>query len=120
MDKKRDEKLKNICEKINKSLKEKDIVNYIGNKEIEPLPRFSSGSLEIDEALGGGWPIGRICELYGKESSGKTSLCYHAIAEFQKKFPISDVAWIDSEFSFDPSYAKQLGVNVDPIIVNQP
>ena len=80
---------------------------------------ISTGSLGLNEALGiGGWPRGRICEVYGPESSGKSTLCLHAIAEAQK---MGDVcAYIDVEHALDTKYAKALGVNTDELVVCQP
>jgi recombination protein RecA len=84
--------------------------------EIEAIP---SGSILLDEALGiGGYPKGRIVEIYGQESSGKTTLALHAIAETQKKGGIA--AFIDAEHALDPVYAKGLGVNIDDLWVSQP
>ena len=83
---------------------------------IEVIP---SGSILLDEALGiGGYPKGRIIEIYGPESSGKTTLALHAIAESQKKGGIA--AFIDAEHALDPIYAKNLGVNIDELWVSQP
>ncbi len=83
---------------------------------IESIP---SGSILLDEALGvGGYPRGRIIEIYGPESSGKTTLALHAIAECQKKDGIA--AFIDAEHALDPQYAKNLGVNIDELWVSQP
>ena len=83
---------------------------------IEAIP---SGSILLDEALGvGGYPRGRIIEIYGPESSGKTTLALHAIAEAQKKGGIA--AFIDAEHALDPVYAKNLGVNTDDLWVSQP
>ncbi|UQY80992.1 Protein RecA [Candidatus Hepatincola sp. Av] len=80
---------------------------------------ISSGSLSLDIALGiGGFPKGRIVEIYGNESSGKTTLALHAIAEAQKKGGVC--AFIDAEHALDPSYAKKLGVQLDDLIVSQP
>ena len=84
--------------------------------DIESIP---SGSLLLDEALGiGGYPKGRVIEIYGPESSGKTTLALHAIAESQKKGGIA--AFIDAEHALDPSYAKNLGVNIDELWISQP
>ena len=84
--------------------------------ELESIP---SGSILLDEALGiGGYPKGRIVEIYGPESSGKTTLALHAIAEVQKKKGIA--ACIDAEHALDPAYAKNLGVNIDELWVSQP
>ena len=83
---------------------------------IESIP---SGSLLLDEALGiGGYPRGRIVEIYGPESSGKTTIALHAIAEAQKAGGIA--AFIDAEHAMDPSYAKKLGVNIDELWISQP
>jgi recombination protein RecA len=83
------------------------------------VPVISSGAISLDLALGvGGYPRGRIVEIYGPESSGKTTLTLHAIAEGQKKGGIA--AFIDAEHALDPSYARKLGVNVDELLVSQP
>ena len=84
--------------------------------DVEVIP---SGSLLLDEALGvGGYPKGRIIEIYGPESSGKTTLALHAIAESQKRGGIA--AFIDAEHALDPVYAKNLGVNIDDLWISQP
>ena len=84
--------------------------------EVESIP---TGSLTLDIALGvGGYPMGRVVEIYGPESSGKTTLTLHAIAECQRKGGIA--AFIDAEHAFDRTYAESLGVNTDDIIVSQP
>lgn len=86
------------------------------NVEVSVIP---SGSLLLDEALGvGGYPKGRIIEIYGPESSGKTTLALHAIAECQKKG--GRAAFIDAEHAIDPEYSKNLGVNIDDLILSQP
>ncbi|MGB5703496.1 MAG: recombinase RecA, partial [Polyangiales bacterium] len=83
------------------------------------VPVIPSGAISIDLALGiGGYPRGRIVEIYGPESSGKTTLTLHAIAECQKKGGIA--AFIDAEHALDPNYARKLGVNVDELLVSQP
>jgi recombination protein RecA len=83
------------------------------------IPTIPSGSILLDEALGlGGYPKGRIIEIYGPESSGKTTLAIHAIAEAQKKKGIA--AFIDAEHALDPTYARNLGVNIDELWVSQP
>lgn len=82
------------------------------------IPRFSSGSLNLDIALGGGIPAGRIMEIYGPESSGKTTLSLHAIAEVQKKG--GRAAFIDAEHALDIQYAKKIGVDIDALLVSQP
>ena len=88
----------------------------MGNTEIEVIP---SGCLTLDLALGiGGFPRGRIIEIYGPESSGKTTVALHAIAEAQKMGGVA--AFIDAEHALDPVYAKKLGVNLDELYVSQP
>lgn len=82
------------------------------------IARFPSGSLSLDLALGGGFPVGRIIEIYGPESSGKTTLSLHAIAEIQKRG--GKAAFIDAEHALDTSYAKKIGVDVDNLLVAQP
>lgn len=83
--------------------------------DVELIP---SGALSLDLALGGGYPKGRIIEIYGPESSGKTTLTLHAIAEIQKQG--GTAAFIDAEHALDPSYAKKLGVDTDNLLVSQP
>ncbi len=83
--------------------------------DVELLP---SGSLSLDIALGGGYPKGRIIEIYGPESSGKTTLTLHAIAKIQKQG--GTAAFIDAEHALDPAYAKRLGVDTDNLLVSQP
>ena len=83
--------------------------------DVELLP---SGALSLDLALGGGYPKGRIIEIYGPESSGKTTLTLHAIAEIQKQG--GTAAFIDAEHALDPSYAKKLGVDTENLLVSQP
>ena len=87
-----------------------------GREEVESIP---SGSLTLDYALGvGGYPKGRVVEIYGPESSGKTTLTLHAIAECQKAGGIA--AFIDAEHAFDRFYAENLGINIDQLIISQP
>ncbi len=83
--------------------------------DVELLP---SGSLSLDLALGGGYPKGRIIEIYGPESSGKTTLALHAIAEMQKQG--GQAAFIDAEHALDPAYAKKIGVDTDNLFISQP
>jgi len=82
------------------------------------IKRFSSGSISLDIALGGGIPEGRIIEIFGPESSGKTTLALHAIAEVQKIG--GNAAFIDAEHALDVQYAKKIGVNIDSLLVSQP
>ena len=91
----------------------------MGDSEVEKVEAISSGSLTLDGALGvGGYPKGRVIEIYGPESSGKTTLTLHAIAECQKAGGIA--AFIDAEHAFDRFYAENLGVNIDELIISQP
>ncbi len=82
---------------------------------VETIP---TGALSLDIALGGGIPKGRVIEIYGPESSGKTTVCLHAVAEVQKAG--GTAAFIDAEHALDPSYAKRLGVNTDNLLISQP
>ncbi|MGN7719511.1 recombinase RecA [Chitinophaga sp. 22620] len=97
----------------------KGAVMMLGEKPDIPLEFISTGSLGLDIALGiGGLPKGRVVEIYGPESSGKTTLAIHTIAEAQKKGGICAI--IDAEHAFDSSYARKLGVDVDSLLVSQP
>jgi recombination protein RecA len=97
----------------------KGTVMKMGDKAIEEVETISSGSLGVDLALGvGGYPKGRIIEIYGPESSGKTTLTLHAIAEAQKAGGIA--AFIDAEHAFDRNYAEKLGVDIENLIISQP
>ena len=91
----------------------------LGSKEAMQVEAISTGSLGLDIALGvGGLPRGRVIEIYGPESSGKTTLALHTIAEAQKTGGVA--AFVDAEHALDPVYAKKLGVNIDELIVSQP
>jgi recombination protein RecA len=83
--------------------------------DVETIP---TGSISLDLALGGGIPKGRIVEIYGPESSGKTTVCLHAVAEIQKAG--GTAAYIDAEHALDPAYAKRLGVDTDKLLISQP
>ena len=97
----------------------KGSVMKLGDRDPVDVDVIPSGSLLLDEALGvGGYPKGRIIEIYGPESSGKTTLALHAIAECQKQG--GRAAFIDAEHAIDPVYAKNLGVNIDELILSQP
>ena len=91
----------------------------LGDREIQEIPVISTGALSLDMALGvGGLPRGRIIECYGQESSGKTTLALHIVANAQKSGGVA--AFIDAEHALDPTYAKKIGVNLDDLIVSQP
>ena len=97
----------------------KGAIMRMGDKQIEDVEVIPTGSIALNVALGiGGYPRGRIIEIYGPESSGKTTLALHAIAEVQKKGGIA--AFIDAEHAFDSTYAAKLGVDVDNLWVSQP
>lgn len=115
------EKLKALqaaMDKIEKSFGKGSIMK-MGDEQIEQVDVISTGSIALNSALGvGGYPKGRIIEIYGPESSGKTTLAIHAIAEAQKAGGIA--AFIDAEHAFDRFYAAKLGVNVDELLISQP
>ena len=91
----------------------------LGDREIEEIPVVSTGALSLDLALGvGGLPRGRVVECYGQESSGKTTLALHVVANAQKAGGVA--AFIDAEHALDPGYAKKIGVDLDNLIVSQP
>ena len=97
----------------------KGAVMKMGDSVVEEVEAISSGSLGLDLALGvGGYPRGRVIEIYGPESSGKTTLTLHAIAEAQKAGGIA--AFIDAEHAFDKFYAENLGVDIDNLIIETP
>ena len=97
----------------------KGAVMKLGDRPLEKIDAISSGSIALDAALGvGGYPRGRIVEIYGPESSGKTTFALHAIAEAQKLGGYA--AFIDAEHALDPTYAKALGVDIDNLILSQP
>ena len=115
------DKDKNLTETLSQIEKQfgKGTVMKMGDREIVDMPCVSTGSVGLDIALGiGGIPQGRVIEIYGPESSGKTTLTVHAIAECQKAGGIG--AFIDAEHALDPKYAGKLGVNVDDLLLSQP
>lgn len=115
------EKLKALqltMDKIEKSYGKGSIMK-LGDRAVEDVSSISTGSIGLNAAIGvGGYPKGRIIEIYGPESSGKTTLAIHAIAEAQKAGGIAAV--IDAEHAFDPTYASKLGVNIDELLISQP
>jgi recombination protein RecA len=97
----------------------KGSIMKLGGRPIEAVPVIRTGSLALDKALGvGGYPRGRVIEIYGPESSGKTTLALHAVAEAQKNGGIA--AFIDAEHALDVAYAKRLGVDCDELLISQP
>lgn len=110
--------LKMTLDKIDKDFG-KGSVMKLGDKQQQEIEVTSTGSLGLDVALGvGGFPKGRIIEIYGPESSGKTTIAIHTIAEAQKKGGICAI--VDAEHAFDSGYARKLGVNVDELLISQP
>ncbi|MDD4607838.1 MAG: recombinase RecA [Bacilli bacterium] len=113
-----DKKLEQVLLDIEKQFGKGSVMKLGDNKQTE-IDVVSSGSISLDVALGiGGYPKGRIIEIYGPESSGKTTIALHAIAEVQKKG--GRAAFIDAEHSLDPQYAAKLGVNINELLLSQP
>jgi recombination protein RecA len=115
------DKDKNLSEALSQIEKQfgKGTVMKMGDREIVDIPSVSTGSIGLDIALGiGGLPKGRVVEIFGPESSGKTTLTLQAIAECQKAG--GTAAFIDAEHALDPNYAEKLGVNVDELLLSQP
>jgi recombination protein RecA len=127
MAKKDDKKAKSNAQKqeaVNSALQQiekkfgQGAIMKMGESNRADVQRFSSGAISLDMALGGGLPHGRIIEIYGPESSGKTTMTLHAIAEIQKKG--GQAAFVDAEHALDPEYAKKIGVDIDNLLVAQP
>ena len=107
-----------VMSQIRKEFGEMAIMR-LGDREIEDIPVISTGALSLDMALGvGGLPRGRVVECYGQESSGKTTLALHVVANAQKAGGVA--AFIDAEHALDPGYAKKIGVDLDNLLVSQP
>ena len=118
MDKDREKKLETVFSQIEKQFGEGSLMK-LGSDQVRQIPSISTGALSIDLALGiGGVPRGRVIEIYGPESSGKTTLSLHIAAEAQKAGGVA--AFIDAEHSLDPIYASALGVDIDELLVSQP
>ena len=97
----------------------KGAIMRLGDQKVEDILVFSTGSLGLDLALGvGGLPRGRVVEIYGPESSGKTTLALHAIANCQAQGGVA--AFIDAEHALDPAYAQKLGVKLEDLLISQP
>ncbi len=110
--------LKAVMDKIEKDFGKGSIMR-MNSETVSDIPVIPSGSITLDMALGvGGYPKGRVIEIYGPESSGKTTLAIHAIAEAQKAGGIA--AFIDAEHAFDSTYAQKLGVDIDNLLISQP
>ncbi len=118
MTEQREVSLQEACKQIDKVFGKGSIMK-LGEAPVSKVPAISSGSIGLDIALGiGGFPRGRVIEIYGPESSGKTTLALHAIAEAQKQG--GNAAFIDAEHALDSLYAKKLGVNINNLLVSQP
>lgn len=113
----KDQALKLAVDQIEKQFGKGSIMR-LGEAHAVNVETIPTGSLSLDLALGGGIPKGRIIEIYGPESSGKTTVCLHAVAEVQKNG--GTAAFIDAEHALDPAYAKRLGVNTDSLLISQP
>src|SRR5688500_16318766 len=115
----RDKALENAMSQIERQFGKGSIMkmsDYGSKMAVESIP---TGSIALDMALGGGGvPRGRVCEIYGPESSGKTTLSYHIMAEAQKLGGVA--AYIDAEHAFDPEYAGRCGLNLDSLLISQP
>lgn len=112
------QKLEIVMAGINKQYGANSLLRY-GNNNIVDWPAFQTGAPTLDAAVGiGGLPKGRVVEIYGPESSGKSTLCQSIVAEAQKQGEIC--AYIDAEHAVDPKYAKQIGVNMDDLLLSQP
>ena len=112
-----------VCAQADKLLPSRNgdsILTYLGKKDVPRIPTFSSGSWALDAALGGGYPRGRFVEIFGPEGGGKTTLALHALATIQKQDPEALVAFIDVEHALDLFYARNLGVDVETLMVSQP
>ena len=118
MDKDREKKLETVFSQIEIQFGEGSLMK-LGSDQVRQIPSISTGALSIDLALGiGGVPRGRVIEIYGPESSGKTTLSLHIAAEAQKAGGVA--AFIDAEHALDPIYASALGVDIDELLVSQP
>ncbi|MFO0845989.1 MAG: recombinase RecA, partial [Gemmataceae bacterium] len=114
----RERELKNVLQQIEKDVA-KGAIMRLGEKANMEIQGISTGSLSLDIALGGrGVPRGRIIEIYGNESSGKTTIALHTVASAQKEGGVA--AYIDAEHALDPSWAKRIGVDLENLLVSQP
>lgn len=114
---KRTDAIKNALAQIEKNFGQGTIMK-LGEKSKIKVETISTGSISLDRALGGGMPKGRVIEIFGPESSGKTTLALHVIAEAQKKG--GTAAFIDAEHALDPEYAKRIGVRTEELLISQP
>jgi len=117
IDKQRDKALKLVLTNIEKNFG-KGAIMRLGDATRMRVETIPTGALTLDLALGGGLPQGRVIEIYGPESSGKTTLALHAIAETQRRGGIA--AFVDAEHALDPTYSAALGVDIENLLVSQP
>ena len=118
MQEERKKALESALKMIKKEFGEGSVM-FLGEKPVEKVPAISTGSISIDRITGiGGIPKGRITEIYGPESSGKTTLALHVISNVQKEGGVA--AFIDAEHALDPTYAKALGINLEELLISQP
>src|SRR5947207_15733183 len=118
-DKERSRALESALGQIEKQFGKGSILRLGSKDAIVPVAVISTGSISLDAALGvGGLPRGRVCEIFGPESSGKTTIALQVVAEAQKKGGIA--AYVDVEHALDPAYARKLGVDIDNLLVSQP
>jgi recombination protein RecA len=118
MQEERKKVLEDALKRIKKEFGEGSVM-FLGERPVERVPAIPTGSIAVDRITGiGGIPRGRITEIYGPESSGKTTLALHVIANAQKEGGIA--AFIDAEHALDPTYAKKLGINLEELLVSQP
>ena len=119
MDDKKKQALSIALNQIEKQFGKGSIMRMSGDSIIKDIESVSTGSLGLDVALGiGGFPRGRVVEIYGPESSGKTTLALHAAAEIQKAG--GTAAFVDAENAMDPKYAEKLGVKIEDLLISQP
>jgi len=107
--KKEDNSIQNLMDSINESVGKGSVLSF--EDENHDVETISSGSIFLDKALGGGFAVGRVIEIYGKESSGKTTIAMEAIVEYQKKYPDKVVGFLDVENAYDPNYGLNLGID---------
>lgn len=105
---------------VNKMYKDEHLITRLGDNKTMEMKRTVCGVPSIDIPFGGGSPDGRIIELYGKESSGKTTIALHILAAYQKTQPEKSAVFIDFEHAFDKNYASNLGVNIEDLLLSQP
>lgn len=112
------DKVKNILNNLKKKNGAQSVQLLGDTQGVQGIKRIPTGIYSFDKAIGGGIPLGRIVEIFGPESSGKSTICLQIVSQFQKQDKV--VGYIDTQFSLDPVYAKALGVDLDSILLCQP